>query len=80
MILKNLEIELNTYGKEKGKYTGRVDFQNEDSKIQLRLTPEHINKIFELCADALVQTAKDAANEMTVNIIEHKKALEKGDS
>ena len=76
MNLSKLEIERERFGKNKGEYRGRIVFDNEHGMVSLHLTPEHIEKIFALCADAIVDTAKAAANEMTCAVIEHQKAIE----
>jgi hypothetical protein len=74
MDFKSLSIEKNTWGK--GELKGSVSFGNDRGRINLQLTQEHINKIFEVVADTMIETAKDAARELTCNIIEHKASIE----
>ena len=76
MNLVKLEIERERWGKNKGKYTGKIVFDNEHGEVSLRLSPEHIEQIFKLCADAIVDTSKAAAKEMTCAVIDHQKAIE----
>ena len=73
MILKNLYIGLESYGKDKGMYKGHLEFSDKTGEIKINVTPEQCHKIFEICADALVEQAKKAANIMTATIIETKK-------
>ena len=76
MILEELKIELMKYGDSKGKHLGYVSFVNESGKVSLTLTPEKCEQIFSVCADGLIETAKEAAESMTCNIIDHQKKLE----
>lgn len=77
MDLESLKIEKRAWGENKGKYTGSINFYNQQGSIGLNLEPEQINKIFAICADVLIQTSKEVANDMTANIIEAKaKVLE----
>ena len=76
MYLKKLEIELGRYGKDKGKYTGRAIFDNELGVVSLNLTPEMCDEIFKVCADGIITTAKEAANNLTCAVIEHQEKLE----
>jgi hypothetical protein len=70
MILKNLYIGLETYGKEKGMYKGHLEFSDKTGEIRINVTPEQCHKIFEICADALVEQAQKAAKIMTAAIID----------
>lgn len=76
MNLVDLEIERERFGKNKGQFRGKIKFDNEHGEVSLRLTQKHIDSIFEVCADAIVSTAKDAAREMTCAVIEHQKSIE----
>ncbi len=75
MQFNKLEIERDRWGSDKGKLKGSVYFSNEAGCISLKLNQSHIDKIFDIVADSMIETAKDAANELTVNIIEHKDNL-----
>lgn len=76
MRLLELSIRLKDYGTDKGKYTGHAKFGNKKGKVDLRLSAEHCEKIFQVCADGIVDTAKQAAEELTVSVIEHQKTIE----
>lgn len=72
MILKKLQIELKEYGPDKGKHTGAATFTGELGEVTLKLSSEHIERIFHLCADGIIAVAKDAAKAMTCEVIQHR--------
>lgn len=76
MNLIDLRIRKEKYGPNEGKYVGCAEFGNKKGKVDIRLTPEHCDKIFQVCAESIVDVAKDAAEELTVSVIEHQKTLE----
>ena len=76
MILESLNIDLEKYGKDKGKYLGTIAFTSETGKLAIKLTPEHCHQIFEICAEALIDQAKRASQIMTTQIIETKQIEE----
>lgn len=76
MILTKLQIEKKRYGEDVGKYVGVAQFAGKAGDVALNLTPEMCDKIFLVCADGIMETAKEAATLLTCNVIEHRKALE----
>lgn len=76
MILSKLQIERNKWGKNKGQFEGKISFDNDDGEISIKLTPDRCQQIFQVCADGLIDTAKEAATELTCQVIEHKNSLE----
>lgn len=76
MILKSLAIELNGYGPSKGQYTGKASFSGDTGTVILNLNQHHIEEMFKVCADSIIETSKAAARHMTMAVIEHKKSLE----
>ena len=76
MRLRNLSMSLERFGPDKGKFTGKADFGNKNGSISLKLTPEMCEKIFEVCADGIIETAKEAAAHLTCTVIEHKQSLD----
>lgn len=72
MILEKLNIRLMEYGDQKGQHVGEVTFAGKAGKVSLNLTPELCNRIFSVCADGLIATAKEAAVNMTCQVLEHK--------
>lgn len=76
MILTKLRIDKKQYGQDEGKYTGVAQFTGNAGDVALNLTPEMCDRIFLVCADGIIETAKEAAANLTCNVIEHRKALE----
>jgi len=77
MNLKELRIRLMDYGPFNGKYVGTAEFFGEKGTIALNLNPEHIDAIFTVCAEGIIDVAKTAARDMTCAVIEHKKEIAK---
>ena len=77
MILQDLKIAvIPSYKDNAGQYEGKATFRGKAGDVSLTLTPDHCNQIFKVCADGILDTAKEAAHELTCNVIEHQKALE----
>jgi hypothetical protein len=76
MILTELKIELERFGENKGKHTGRATFTGEAGTVILKLNQHHIEQIFLTCADSITETAKAAARHLTMTVLEHRKELE----
>ena len=76
MILQKLEIELNGYGPNKGRHTGRAKFAGENGSVDLRLTPKMCDQMFMVCAEGIEKTAKEAAEALTCTVIDHRQAIE----
>lgn len=75
MKLTDLRISLKTFGRDEGKYNGKAEFSNSNGDVAIKLTPEMCDKIFMVCADGIVDVAKEAAANLTCNVIEHKESL-----
>lgn len=76
MILKELRIELMTYGPNKGRHVGKATFSGGAGEVTLNLNQHHIEQLFLTCADSIVDTAKAAARHLTCAVLEHQKTLE----
>lgn len=70
MLFQKLSIEKETYGSNAGKILGKASFRNSNSDITINLTEEHAQKIIDMCADALLDAAKDMSEVMRGDIIE----------
>ena len=76
MVLKELKISvIPSYRDNAGQYEGIAEFTDKLGKIALNLTPEMCDKIFVVCAEGILIVAKEAAMNLTCNVIEHQKAL-----
>jgi hypothetical protein len=76
VILTDLRIQLEDYGPNKGKHTGKATFSGKAGQVTLNLNQHHIEQIFLTCADSIVDTAKAAARHLTMTVIEHQKTIE----
>ena len=76
MKLTDLNITLNKYGRDKGKYTGKIEFTDKAGDVGLNLNEEACEKIFAICADGILDVAKEAASNLVCNVIEHKDVLD----
>lgn len=71
-----MKIDRETWGKNKGKVSGCIEFENELGSVSLFLDHEKCEELFRVCADGILDAAKAAAEEMTCRVIEHKKLIE----
>lgn len=76
MMLISMTIELERWGANKGQYTGSAMFSGDAGSVTLNLNKHHIEQIFQVCADGIIDTAKAAARHLTVSVIEHQKGIE----
>lgn len=77
MKLTDLKIELNRWGDDKGQYKGTAVFEGGNGEVRLKLTPEMVDKIFLIAADAIIDQAREAARAMTSQVIEQKVEIQK---
>lgn len=70
MKLKTLHI-YEDYMKS-GKYNGTIEVTGEYGKVELKLSPEQIEKIVRVVASELVETAKEVAQTLTAECIEYR--------
>lgn len=70
MILEKLEIERQSYGPDKGKFKGSMRFANERSRIEMSLTHDVSERLLKVVGEALVDSAKELATELTSDCIE----------
>ena len=69
LILESLSVNRCTYGSEEGKYTGSLAFRGHYGQISITLDPIISEKVLALCADALVENARQVADNLTATII-----------
>jgi hypothetical protein len=50
--------------------TGNIEFKGEHGSIEITLNDDSCKKILLACADALIQTSKEVANKLSIDIIE----------
>ena len=77
MNLKKLRIEKQpSYMPNAGQYIGEAEFDNELGTVSINLTPDMCDKLFKVCAEGIINIAKEAAANLTCNVIEQQKTLE----
>jgi len=75
MILQHLNLNRIEYGVDKGKLSGHVKFLGEHGSIEVRVSHEQATRFLEIFADALVETSKELANNLTNELVEAPKTI-----
>lgn len=70
MQFKALQIERETYGEFKGQCVGTAKFEGAFGSVSITLSPELAARVLVVCADALINVSREAANLMTQEIID----------
>ena len=65
MRLKHLNISLDNYGVNEGRYSGTVSFENLYGQVSLNLDPNTSDAILAVVADKLVSSARTLGTELT---------------
>lgn len=76
MQLTDLRIELCRYGDKKGQYNGTATFSGGKGSVTLNLDEKHCERIFQVCAEGIVEVAQDAARNLTCRVIEQQMKVE----
>ena len=69
MKLQRISVELQDWGDHEGQYTGSCRFVDDNTKVEIRITPDCANRILLLCAEGVAEAAKQTA-AMTKDVIE----------
>jgi hypothetical protein len=70
MQLKRLEIDLQGYGDDKGKYKSTVRYQNPDGEIVVFLNPKVSDELLEFIAPKLNSLAVEAVGSIQQSIVQ----------
>lgn len=63
--LREIKIEFNSYGDNKGKYTGKISFGNgHHESFSFRIRPEMAEQYIALIADDLVKGAENLGSDL----------------
>lgn len=65
MQLQSLNISLDSYGVNEGRYTGNASFKNKYGTISLNLDPDTSDVILHIVAERLVSSARTVGQELT---------------
>ena len=76
MELRSLYLTRETYGEKKGTLSGNLEVTTISGDIKIRLIGERAEQILAIVTEQLVETAKDVAENITREVIEHAPALE----
>ena len=78
--LKGLELELQGYGDDKGKYTGKVKFQNgEYESFEFKIRPDMAEAYINLIAADVVKSAENLGERLIVSLNLRERVEENGD-
>ncbi len=76
MELSGIHLTRSTYGADKGRLSGLLTVTTVGGDIKLILSEERAQAILMLMSDQLVDSAKEIAENITKEIIEHQPILE----
>lgn len=75
MKLRALFLSFDQYGANAGRYTGTAEFMSNSGKVEINLNSALSEKILSLCAEGIVDSAKELATcivqEAIVGQLEH---------
>jgi hypothetical protein len=71
MKLKRLEIEIQTYGDDKGKYKSTVKYESPQGEIIVLLDPKISDELLEFIAPKLNSLALEAVGSIQQSIVQH---------
>lgn len=70
MRLYKVTLENGGYWSEKKGWAGKAYFRSPEAAVDINITEEHARKILMMCADQLIDSAKEMSEIMRDNIIE----------
>ena len=73
LVLQTLNINMQTYGENKGQYIGTAKFQCDEGTVEVRIGHGHAHRILEICSDAIIRQAEKVADAMIAPLIEAEK-------
>lgn len=76
MQLSGIHLSRSQYGADQGKLSGSLSVTTEYGDIKLVLSEEKAEKILMLVSEQLVESAKEIAENITREIIEHRPLLD----
>lgn len=70
MKLTRLEIELQTYGKNEGKYMGEISYENDTGRTQLVLGAEISEKLLAFIGPVIISAACSVSRQLEKDLIQ----------
>lgn len=69
MKLNSIRISRTQYGLDKDKLLGEIEFENQYSKMSVKLTEDQAYKLLEIIAESMVINAQETAKMMIVDLM-----------
>jgi len=69
-LIKSINLYMETYGPDKGKLSGSIEFVNQHGEMKVRINNAQAEKIVAVLAENLVQTAQETATLMTAQVLQ----------
>lgn len=69
-LIKGIFLSMISYGPDKGKLEGSIEFLNNHGEMKVRVNNEQAEKIVAVLADNLVKTAQETASLMTSQVLQ----------
>lgn len=67
--IESLEINLQKWGEFKGKYTGKIKFENNSSEaFMFNIAPDEVHSYLELLKDKLINNASNLGNRIMASL------------
>ena len=70
MEFESLSLTKETYGANKGRIVGRIEFRGVFGSVGLSLNPEAAQAMLKIVAEQMVEASKTLATNLTAEIIE----------
>lgn len=70
LTFKRLEIEREEYGQRKGQLSGNIRFYSKHADITFNLEQSHIDRIFEVVSQRMLEVAQEVSDELLADVIE----------
>jgi len=70
ILIKSISLHMQDWGPSKGRLEGSVHFIGQYGEVKLTLQQQHVAKITELLAGAIVEAAQETAQLMTKTVID----------
>ena len=68
-VLQKIELEYQRYGDDKGKYNGRIHFQNDDyESFKFNLDDEMCERYMDLIRSSVIKTTQELGDKLAESI------------
>jgi DICT domain-containing protein len=70
MKLERLSISRSGWGKDMGKLTGEIEFDNQHAKVTVKLSEDKANKILAIIAEQIVENAREVSALLVQEVLD----------